>query len=222
VWLPLFRDANAFKVAYGFGLRRTESAMLDLADFGANPHAAEFGDHGLCRVRFGKASRGPPPKRRSVLTVWPWLPGVLGQWIEEVRPLALRPAAQGVLRLTTSDITRDQHGQAWSASATLRPCPRTVRQPAHPADQRPARQQRLAILRPNPGHPTDYSTVFTQLRDLGSPIRTARVSALRRLILQTPGPVIAEAPVAPHVVADAARMAGSPGSHAGPGNPVTA
>jgi site-specific recombinase XerD len=86
-WLPVFRDATAFKVAYGFGLRRTETAMLDLADFGANPHAAEFGDYGLCRVRFGKASKGSPPKRRSVLTVWPWLPGVLDQWIEEARPL---------------------------------------------------------------------------------------------------------------------------------------
>src|ERR1022692_808767 len=86
-WLPVFRDATAFKVAYGFGLRRTETAMLDLADFGANPHAAEFGDYGLCRVRFGKASKGSPTKRRSVLTVWPWLPGVLDQWIEEARPL---------------------------------------------------------------------------------------------------------------------------------------
>jgi integrase/recombinase XerC len=73
-WLPVFRDATAFKVAYGFGLRRAETAMLDVADFGANPHAGEFGGYGLCRVRFGKASRGSPPKRRSVLTVWPWLP----------------------------------------------------------------------------------------------------------------------------------------------------
>jgi integrase/recombinase XerC len=85
-WLPAFRDATAFKVAYGFGLRRTETVMLDLADFGANPHAGEFGDYGLCRVRFGKASRGSAPKRRSVLTVWPWLPSVLEQWIEETRP----------------------------------------------------------------------------------------------------------------------------------------
>ena len=71
-WLPVFRDAALFKVAYGFGLRRTEAQMLDLADLGTNPHAAEFGEYGLCRVRFGKAGRGSPPKRRSVLTVWPW------------------------------------------------------------------------------------------------------------------------------------------------------
>ena len=36
-WLPVFRDATAFKVAYGFGLRRTETQMLDLADFGHQP-----------------------------------------------------------------------------------------------------------------------------------------------------------------------------------------
>ena len=29
--------------------------MLDLADFGTNPHAAEFGGYGLCRVWFGEA-----------------------------------------------------------------------------------------------------------------------------------------------------------------------
>jgi hypothetical protein len=42
----------------------------------------------------------------------------------------------------------------------------------------------------NPGQPAAYSTVFTQLRDLGFPMRTARISALR---LQAPAPVIAEA-----------------------------
>jgi integrase/recombinase XerC len=100
-WLPAFRDATAFKVAYGFGLRRTETTMLDLADFGPNPHAAEFGDYGLCRVRFGKASRGSPPKRRSVLTVWPWLPGVLEQWAEEARPMM--PAAGNSAALWPSE-----------------------------------------------------------------------------------------------------------------------
>lgn len=48
-WLPAFRDAAALKVAYGFGLRRTEAAMLDVADFGPNPHAPEFGTTGCAR-----------------------------------------------------------------------------------------------------------------------------------------------------------------------------
>ena len=86
-WLPVFRDAVALKVAYGFGLRRTEAAMLDTADFGPNPHAPEFGEYGVCQVRFGKAMKGSPPKHRSVLTVWEWVPEVLDQWIAEARPL---------------------------------------------------------------------------------------------------------------------------------------
>ena len=61
--------------------------MLDLADFGTNPHAAEFGQFGLCRVRFGKDGKGSAPKRRTVLTVWDWVPGILEQWIAEARPV---------------------------------------------------------------------------------------------------------------------------------------
>jgi integrase/recombinase XerC len=61
--------------------------MLDVADFSANPHAAEFGEFGVCQVRFGKALKGSPPKRRSVLAVWAWVPPVLAQWIDEARPL---------------------------------------------------------------------------------------------------------------------------------------
>jgi integrase/recombinase XerC len=86
-WLAAFRDAALFKVAYGYGLRRTETAMLDLADFGANPHAPEFGELGVCYVRFGKAMKGSPPRRRSVLTVWPWVAEVLAEWSGQIRPL---------------------------------------------------------------------------------------------------------------------------------------
>jgi integrase/recombinase XerC len=86
-WLPAFRDATLFKVAYGFGLRRREAQMLEVADFGRNPHAPEFGDHGVCYVRYGKAKKGSPPKRRSVLTVWAWVAEVVEQWTAEARPL---------------------------------------------------------------------------------------------------------------------------------------
>jgi integrase/recombinase XerC len=86
-WLTLFRDATLLKVAYAYGLRRAEVAMLDVADFGTNPHAREFGDYGLCRVRFGKANKGSAPKPRSVLTVWPWTVDVLDKWSSQVRPL---------------------------------------------------------------------------------------------------------------------------------------
>jgi site-specific recombinase XerD len=86
-WLPAFRDATLFKTAYAYGLRRNEVRMLDVADFGRNPHAAEFGEYGVLYVRYGKAMRGSPPKPRSVLTVWPWITEILDQWITEVRPL---------------------------------------------------------------------------------------------------------------------------------------
>jgi integrase/recombinase XerC len=90
-WVSAFRDATLLKTAYSYGLRRNEVRMLDVADFGANPHAPEFGELGVCYVRFGKAMKGSPPKRRSVLTVWPWTVEVLRQWIEEVRPLLAEP-----------------------------------------------------------------------------------------------------------------------------------
>ncbi|GAA2970900.1 site-specific integrase [Streptomyces enissocaesilis] len=86
-WLPAFRDAVLFKTAYAFGLRRNETRMLDTVDFGRNPEGPEFGDYGVCYIRHGKAKKGSPPKRRSVLTVWDWSAEILQQWNEEVRPL---------------------------------------------------------------------------------------------------------------------------------------
>lgn len=86
-WLAAFRDATVFKVAYAWGLRRREVAMLELCDFGRNPKAPEFGDMGAISVRWGKASRGGPPRRRRVLTVMPWSTKIVGQYLEEVRPL---------------------------------------------------------------------------------------------------------------------------------------
>jgi len=86
-WLPAFRDATLFKTAYAFGLRRNETRMLDVVDFGRNPQGSEFGEYGVLYVRHGKAKKGSPPKRRSVLTVWDWSAEILEQWIEEVRPL---------------------------------------------------------------------------------------------------------------------------------------
>lgn len=83
-WVAAFRDATLFKVAYGWGLRRNEVRMLDLADFGPNPAATEFGHKGVVRVRFGKATKGSPPKPRSVLTVFGWSVACLNEWVHEV------------------------------------------------------------------------------------------------------------------------------------------
>lgn len=96
-WLAALRDAAALKATYAWGLRRREVVMLDVADFGTNPHAAEFGAYGVVYVRWGKANRGSPPKRRSVLTVFPWSTRVLSQWIEQCRELFPSARAGGAL-----------------------------------------------------------------------------------------------------------------------------
>jgi integrase/recombinase XerC len=85
-WLAAFRDAAMFKVIYGWGLRRTETAMLDVCDFSPNPAAPQLGGLGVCHVRYGKALRGSPPRRRAVATVLGWAAEALAQYLEEVRP----------------------------------------------------------------------------------------------------------------------------------------
>jgi site-specific recombinase XerD len=85
--LAALRDGALFKVAYGWGLRRTELARLDVCDLLINPQQPRFGDYGIVRVRHGKGSRGSAPKRRDVLTVWGWAADVLEQYVSEIRPL---------------------------------------------------------------------------------------------------------------------------------------
>jgi site-specific recombinase XerD len=83
--LAAFRDAVLFKVCYAWGLRRRELVMLDLADLRRNAQAPAFGSFGAVHVRWGKASRGSPPKRRTVLSVHDWAVEALAQYVEEVR-----------------------------------------------------------------------------------------------------------------------------------------
>ncbi len=85
-WLPAYRDAVLFKVAYAWGLRRNEVRHVQTVDFARNPHAREFGRFGVLAVRFGKAMRGSPPKHRSVLTVFDWAPEVVADWLERGHP----------------------------------------------------------------------------------------------------------------------------------------
>jgi len=85
-WLAAFRDATLFKVTYAWGLRRREAAMLDVTDFTTNPAAPELGRFGTLAVRYGKAMRGSPPRRRQVATVMPWAVEVVAEYVTEVRP----------------------------------------------------------------------------------------------------------------------------------------
>jgi site-specific recombinase XerD len=84
--LAAYRDATLFKVIYGWGLRRTETAKLDLVDFGRNPQAPHFGRYGTLNVRYGKAKRGQPPRRRNVLSVMDWAVEAVADYVENVRP----------------------------------------------------------------------------------------------------------------------------------------
>lgn len=96
-WLPMYRNSVAFKVCYAFGLRRRELAMLEVEDFGPNPHVPDYGPFGALIVRFGKSQAGSGPRRRTVLTVpeFAWVVPLLKDW--------LSPTRRG--RFTTSDQT---------------------------------------------------------------------------------------------------------------------
>ncbi|MET9465905.1 hypothetical protein ABZY44_14070 [Streptomyces sp. NPDC006544] len=66
--------------------RRREMSMLDLPDLRHNPRAPQYRRLGALEVRYGKASRGCPPKRRTVVTVpeFEWIVLFVQEWVEEV------------------------------------------------------------------------------------------------------------------------------------------
>ena len=125
-WAPAFRDATMLKVAYAWGLRRHEVRMLEVSDFGPNPKAVEFGDYGVCGVRWGKAAKGGPPRRRGVLTVFGWSTEVLAEWIEDVWPtmqtagVGLWPSERGPL------VSEDRIGAAFTRSARAAGLPKEL------------------------------------------------------------------------------------------------
>jgi site-specific recombinase XerD len=84
--LAAYRDATLFKVAYAWGLRRTETSKLDVADWGRNPAAPEFGRYGMLHVRYGKAVRGQPPRRRNVPSIMGWAVEAVADYVEHIRP----------------------------------------------------------------------------------------------------------------------------------------
>lgn len=100
-WLAAFRDAVLFKTIYAWGLRRREAAMLETVDWSANASAGEFGRFGALSVRYGKAMKGSPPRRRTVLTTMGWAAEAVAEWVEEIRPayvqagLAMWPTERG-------------------------------------------------------------------------------------------------------------------------------
>ena len=61
--------------------------MLDVLDWYPNAAAPKLGPFGALHVRYGKAMRGSAPRRRTVLSVFPWAVEAVQQYLESVRPL---------------------------------------------------------------------------------------------------------------------------------------
>ncbi|MEO3861900.1 tyrosine-type recombinase/integrase [Acrocarpospora sp. B8E8] len=97
--LAAYRDATVFKVIYGWGLRCNEASKLDVVDFHRNKKAVELGRFGALQVRFGKSTKGSPPKRRTVLSVMPWAVEAVEDYLTNIRPL-YRPGTKAALWLT--------------------------------------------------------------------------------------------------------------------------
>ena len=57
-----------------------------MVDFGRNPAAPEFGRFGMLNVRYGKAKKGQPPRRRNVAAVMGWAVEAVADYVENVRP----------------------------------------------------------------------------------------------------------------------------------------
>jgi len=150
----------------------------------------------LPQLRFGKGEAITQRRRLELLRRY---------ITDDHAPARLRAAAclmllyaqplSRVLRLAITDITCGSDGQVHIRFGYP---PAPVPEPFASlllkliAD-RPASTSNWLFPGRNPGQPAAYGTVFTQLRGLGFPMRTARISALRQLVLQAPAPVIAEA-----------------------------
>ncbi|WPB87838.1 tyrosine-type recombinase/integrase [Streptomyces malaysiensis] len=98
--LAAYRDATVFKTIYGWGLRCSEVCRLDLADWYRNPKAPELGGFGALHVRWGKRTKGSPPRRRTVLSVMPWAVEAAEDYVANLRPRYRAAADHSALWLT--------------------------------------------------------------------------------------------------------------------------
>jgi len=106
--LEAWRDAMAFKTAYGWGLRVNELRHLQTIDFSRNSRAPYFRDFGVLRVRYGKPHRGSAKKVRSVLTVWQWAADAIQDWIDHGLPRYGAPV-NDVFPTGTGDLIKEPH-----------------------------------------------------------------------------------------------------------------
>ena len=153
-WLPAYRDAVMFKLAYSYGLRFNELRHLQTVDFARNPHAREFGRYGVAQVRYGKARSGSPHKRRSVLTVFDWTPEVIADWLAHGQQymddgIDLFPSEKGALVAEDTLLRRFRR-----YCDDLRPVRRAGSALAAPLLRHPPHRRRLGPnVRPGPAGP---------------------------------------------------------------------
>ena len=65
-WMSAFRDATLLKVAYSYGTRRTETQMLDVADFGRNPQGRSSASTASSMSGTARPRRGHRPNVAGV------------------------------------------------------------------------------------------------------------------------------------------------------------
>jgi integrase len=85
--LTAARDLAMFTTMYAWGLRRRETARLETHDWRRQAKLPEFGDFAGLAVRWGKALPGQPPRRRMVISVWPWAVATVRYYVQHIRPL---------------------------------------------------------------------------------------------------------------------------------------
>ena len=129
--------------------------MLETVDWSANPAAGEFGRYGAVSVRYGKALKGGPPRRRTVLTTMGWAAEAVAEWVEEIRPLY---GSAGRALWPTERRERVSSDALSARFADLPRCARAGREPgaALPAPllrQPPARRRLRPPVRPAAARP---------------------------------------------------------------------
>jgi hypothetical protein len=125
-----------------------------------------------------------------------------------------------ILRLAAVDLTRDD-GQTWlrlgdPPSPVPAPFGDLLHQLAATRHDHVPANHASTWLFPGrqAGQPAAYRPMADQLRDHGLPLRTARIAALRQLVLQVPAPVIADALGFHHTTTTRQHLnAGAPWSH---------
>ena len=87
--LAAFRDAVLFFPQDDLRLGTASARGGDAGHhrLGSEPdHSRSSVRRGCCGARYGKASRGSPPRQRTVLTVTGWAAAAVQEWVDEIRP----------------------------------------------------------------------------------------------------------------------------------------